>query len=573
MACSISLYIPAFNAASTIKGVIARIPDDLWKSVKNVWIIDDGSTDRTAIAAEELSAAYPQIRQVHLTRNKGYGNAVRIGLSLCRNDGCDFAACVHADGQYPPESVLPFVRAMAEKRIDLMQGSRIASGTALRNGMPLYKYAAGRILTALENRVFSLCLTDYHSGFLVYSRKALDLLPFYRLSASFDFDLEVIASARAAGMRIAELSIPTRYAGERSYLNPVTYGLRVLGILIKYLCGHYRIADRGVRPSTEPVPSMSRGSGQGSRMGNEQNSTRLILITGGTGAMGSVLMERLMGLGYRVRALTLPGDANAARFAGRGVDVRYGDVADAGQCKEVCDGVHTVLHLAAIILTPDASLYTAVNAGGTRNMVQEAERSGASNFIHISSASVTYPRPTPYSISKRIAEESVRKSRLSWTIVRPTLVYGKKGGQEFDLFMGYLKRFPIVPFIGRGEALKRPVYVDDVVDGLVTLATRMEGTGKVYNFSGGTAISIRDFARFCLILSGARHKPMLHLPLWLCHALAAILKWVMRDPPLKWSVIAGMTQDANLDPSGAMADLGYAPAGVETMLPRCFPRA
>jgi nucleoside-diphosphate-sugar epimerase len=302
-------------------------------------------------------------------------------------------------------------------------------------------------------------------------------------------------------------------------------------------------------------------------------NTRQILITGGTGAMGSVLTERLMGLGYRVRALSLPGDVNAERFAGRGVDVRYGTVADAGQCRGLCDGVDTVLHLAAIILTPDESLYTSVNAGGTRNMVREAERAGVRHFIHISSASVLYPRPTPYSISKRLAEEFVRKSHLTWTIVRPTLVYGKKGGQEFDIFLDYLRRFPIVPFIGRGSALKRPVYVGDVVDGLVSLATRPEGTGKTYNFSGGTSISIRDFARLCLVLSGFSHKPILHLPLWLCQALAAILKRVMRDPPLKWSVIAGMTQDANLDPSDALADLNYTPTGVETMLPRCFPRA
>jgi glycosyltransferase involved in cell wall biosynthesis len=235
----ISLFIPTYNAASTIAEVIARIPGDLSQTVKNIWIINDGSTDTTAKVVDVLSANHACIQQIRLTRNKGYGNAVRIGLSLCRSDGCDFAACVHADGQYPPESVLSFVQAMIEKRIDLMQGSRIASGTALRNGMPLYKYLAGKILTSLENRVFGLCMTDFHSGFLVYSRKALDRLPFNRLSASFDFDLEVIASARAAGMTIAEMPIPTRYAGERSYLNPVTYGLRVLWVLTKYLWGHY----------------------------------------------------------------------------------------------------------------------------------------------------------------------------------------------------------------------------------------------------------------------------------------------------------------------------------------------
>jgi glycosyltransferase involved in cell wall biosynthesis len=235
----VSLFIPAYNAASTIGRVIDRVPADLWTMVKNVWIVNDGSADATAPAIEALSLRYPSVRPVHLSRNKGYGHAVRLGIALCKDDGCDFAACVHADSQYPPEAVLPFVGQMIEQGVDLMQGSRIASGTALSGGMPFYKYLAGKVLTALENRIFELSLTDYHSGFLVYSRKALEGLPFHRLSASFDFDLEVIASARAAGMVIGEMPIPTRYAGERSYLNPVTYGLRVVWTMVKYTAGWY----------------------------------------------------------------------------------------------------------------------------------------------------------------------------------------------------------------------------------------------------------------------------------------------------------------------------------------------
>jgi nucleoside-diphosphate-sugar epimerase len=303
------------------------------------------------------------------------------------------------------------------------------------------------------------------------------------------------------------------------------------------------------------------------------NMNRHVLITGGSGAMGSLLIERLMRLGCRVRVLALPGDPSAASIERRGVDVRYGTISDPVQCGGLCDGVDTVLHLAAIILTPYEKLYTAVNAGGTRNMVHEAQRAGVTHFIHVSSASVVYPRPTPYSISKRLAEESVRKSRLSsWTIVRPTLVYGKKGGQEFDIFLSYLNRFPIVPFIGRGDALKRPVFVDDVVDGLVKIAKQPQGNNKVYNFSGASAISIREFARLCLVLSGSPHKRIAHLPVWSCLLLAMLLNRIMVDPPLKWSVIAGITQDANLDPSEARTDLGYAPRGVEETLPLCFPR-
>jgi nucleoside-diphosphate-sugar epimerase len=297
-----------------------------------------------------------------------------------------------------------------------------------------------------------------------------------------------------------------------------------------------------------------------------------ILITGGTGAMGSVLVRKLTALGNDLRVLTLPGDKNAPRLQKEGVDVRFGTIANPSDCRGLCDGVTTVLHLAAIIITSDESLYTSVNAGGTRTIVAQASSAGVAHFIHVSSASVVYPKPTPYSISKRLAEDMVRKSGLSWTIVRPTLVYGRQGGQEFDMFLAYLKRFPVVPFIGSGHALKRPVFVDDVVDGLVNLACMKQGKNKVYNFSGPASISILDFSRLCLTLMGKPRRTVVHLPVWLCLMLAGIMKRVMSNPPLKWSVIAGITQDADLDPSEAERDLGYAPRGIEQMLPECFPR-
>jgi hypothetical protein len=99
----------------------------------------------------------------------------------------------------------------------------------------------------LENTAFGLRLSDYHSGYLLYGRRALEQLPFDRLSHSFDFDLEVIASARAAGLRIGEAPIPTRYADEESHLNPVTYGLRVLAVVARYRRGYYHRLVRRAR--------------------------------------------------------------------------------------------------------------------------------------------------------------------------------------------------------------------------------------------------------------------------------------------------------------------------------------
>jgi NADH dehydrogenase len=208
-----------------------------------------------------------------------------------------------------------------------------------------------------------------------------------------------------------------------------------------------------------------------------------------------------------------------------------------------------------------------VNRDGTANLVRAA--AGVRHFVYVSSASVVYPRRTPYAESKLAAEEIV-KGALPYTIVRPTLVYDAEGGQEFRLFLDYLRRFPVVPFVGPGRARKRPVLSDDVVDGLVRIAGNQRALGRTYNFSGGEAIAIGELARLMLAHQGLRRR-FLHLPVPLCRVLASAMKLVLADPPLNRYTIAGMINDADLDPADAMRDLGYRPVGVHQGFARCFP--
>lgn len=232
--------MPAYNASTTLVDVFERIPNDLWPAIAAIFVINDGSEDDTEDAVLKLARRWPKIRLVSHQQNYGYGTAVREGLRRCTEDSdADFIACLHADGQYPPEELSRFVTHMAEHNIDLMQGSRHKNGTALSGGMPKYKWLAGKILTAMENWSFDLEMTDYHSGFLLYSRNAVRSLPFDEFSPYFDFDLEVIATARARGLSLDELDIPTRYAGERSHLNVVRYGLRCLRVMVRFRLGRY----------------------------------------------------------------------------------------------------------------------------------------------------------------------------------------------------------------------------------------------------------------------------------------------------------------------------------------------
>ncbi|HVW27595.1 MAG TPA: NAD-dependent epimerase/dehydratase family protein [Polyangiaceae bacterium] len=296
---------------------------------------------------------------------------------------------------------------------------------------------------------------------------------------------------------------------------------------------------------------------------------RVALVTGAAGVMGVRLVERLLAGGLRVRGLVLPGDPGRSRLEALGARVVEGDVSDARSLRGACDGVHTVFHLAAIILSHDVSAFRRINRDGTANVVAEARAAGASHLVYVSSASVTYPRRTPYAESKLEAEHIVESSRVPYTIVRPTLVYDAGGGQELLLYLDYLKRFRVVPFIGNGSAKKRPVWAEDVVDGLARVAGNPAALGKTYNLSGAEAISMRDFSRLLLAHQGMK-KQFVHLPVLACRAAAFFMGKLLSAPPLTQSAISGIVNDADLDPALAMKELGYRPLGVREGLARHF---
>jgi glycosyltransferase involved in cell wall biosynthesis len=234
---SLAAVIPAYNAARHLPQVVPRLLGSAPARLARILIVDDGSTDDTAAVADRLAAADGRITVIRRPRNGGYGAAMKDGLAAAA--GADGVVCVHADGQYSPEALGRLVAEREARGLDLLQGSRIAGGAALAGGMPVYKYLANAGLNVLENVTLGLRLTDYHSGYIVYGPRALARIPFSRLSDSFDFDLEVIASARAAGLRVGEAPIPTHYGDEVSHLRPIPYGLRVLRVLWRYRRGHY----------------------------------------------------------------------------------------------------------------------------------------------------------------------------------------------------------------------------------------------------------------------------------------------------------------------------------------------
>ena len=239
MVDNIFVLMPAYNAGATIEKVFARIPDQARRRIRRCVVVNDGSTDDTGAALERLRTQVPGLVVLNHEVNQGYGAAEKTLLDYAVAQGAEVGVLLHSDGQYSPESIPELLRPFDEDAADLVQGSRMLGGGALRGRMPRYKFVANKILTAIENWAFGLQLAEYHSGYMLYSRKTMASIPYRQLSNSFDFDLEMIVMARVKGLRIAEIAIPTIYAGEVSHLRPVHYGFRVLGVVRDYKRGRY----------------------------------------------------------------------------------------------------------------------------------------------------------------------------------------------------------------------------------------------------------------------------------------------------------------------------------------------
>ena len=249
---AVLVAVPAFNAGRTLERTFDRIPRDLAAGSLRYAVVDDGSTDDTVEAAERLRSRLPSLALLRHPDNRGYGGAVKTLLTHAIETNAGIVVILHADGQYSPEKLPELLAPLAGGSADLVQGSRMLGGGALAGGMPFYKYAANRVLTAIENRAFGMDLAEFHSGYMLYARSALAAIPFTRLSESFDFDLEMLVCARILGLRIAEIAIPTIYADEVSHLKPIAYGLDVLRVVRRYRRGEYAALLEGGGASRGP---------------------------------------------------------------------------------------------------------------------------------------------------------------------------------------------------------------------------------------------------------------------------------------------------------------------------------
>ena len=217
------VVMPAYNAARTLEQTCREVPREI---VDEILLVDDGSSDETVSMARRLGLITFQHK-----RNFGYGRNQKTCYREALRRGADIVVMVHPDYQYSPKLIVPMAGMIAYGEYDAVLGSRILGNSALRGGMPLYKYISNRFLTAAQNLLLRQKLSEYHTGYRAFSRGVLEALPLEENTDDFVFDNEMLSQVVFFNFRIGELSCPTKYFAEASSISfrrSVKYGFGVL---------------------------------------------------------------------------------------------------------------------------------------------------------------------------------------------------------------------------------------------------------------------------------------------------------------------------------------------------------
>lgn len=233
------IFVIAYYAEKTLVSVLDRIPRTIFDEYDcEILVVDDASNDRTFDLGREYRDANHHLAvKITVLRNEfnqGYGGNQKVGYSYAIKNGFDFVAMVHGDGQYAPEELPTLVQPLVNGQAEAVFGSRMLTRFgALKGGMPLYKYVGNKVLTTAQNALLGSRLSEFHSGYRLYSVKALKQVPFTLNSNDFHFDTEIIIQFLNAKLRIKELPIPTYYGDEICRVNGMKYAKDVMIATLK----------------------------------------------------------------------------------------------------------------------------------------------------------------------------------------------------------------------------------------------------------------------------------------------------------------------------------------------------
>lgn len=225
----IGILVVAYNAETTLRSVLQRIPPEIMAKIEEIFVFDDASSDNTHELGKQLQKEEFHDGKLSIYRNdvnQMYGGNQRKGYQYAISKGLDIVVLLHGDGQYAPEVMQDLLTPLETGEADMVMGSRmLVPGAALRGNMPMYKFIGNKILTWIENTLAGTRLSEFHSGYRAYSVHAMKSIPLNSMTTNWHFDTQIILQFLKRGYRIKEVPIPTYYGDEICRVNGIPYAM------------------------------------------------------------------------------------------------------------------------------------------------------------------------------------------------------------------------------------------------------------------------------------------------------------------------------------------------------------
>ena len=286
----------------------------------------------------------------------------------------------------------------------------------------------------------------------------------------------------------------------------------------------------------------------------------MILVTGGSGFVGSHLLPKLVEAGYEVRCL-VRNEAGAEKVKQCSVDIIMGDVTDADSVKPAMSNIDVVIHMVGILIGRDWTHFDSVNVQGTRNTIEAARQAGINRFIHIGVLGASINSKYQYFHSKWQGEEAVRASGLDYTILKPSVMFGPGAG-FINAILRSVKILPLVmPIAGPGKTLFQAIWVEDVVSCLIR-AIEGDKVDRSCEIGGPEQLSYEQIVD---IVSQAANlkRSKLHIPLTLMMPVVTVLEKLMANPPVNVDGLRGLDIDVVTDLDSVERQFGFKPLPIE----------
>jgi len=283
-----------------------------------------------------------------------------------------------------------------------------------------------------------------------------------------------------------------------------------------------------------------------------------VLVTGGTGFVGTYVVNRLLHAGHEVAVLTRSPERTRNRY-NRPVETVAGNVLDPASLVHAAGGRDAVVHLVGVIAEKGAQTFDRMHREATENVLAAADAAGVRRYLHMSAMGTSEDSPSQYGRTKAAGEKAVRASGLDWTVFRPSIIFGPGDG-FVSLLAPIVRHNPgFIPVIGPGTTRFQPVSARDVARVFAQALEKPGAVGKVFEVGGPEVFTLDEIYREIAAAVGKPRKPMIHFPLWYGRLLATFFEWaarrgVVESPPLTKDQLKSLSRDNVGDVSATIAE-------------------